>query len=311
MYKKMLGETIYRLRKEKKLSQTELGELVGVSNKAVSKWETYEANPDIVLLPLLAQALGVTADELLSDIISPKDNEGYWEDKKNSILDVVETICKKKPLYRLTMKEVIRKTGLNSGTVYVIFSDIDEVIIALANRMKISVDSVSAVNKILQEKKTPEEKIEALINYSLELILSTISAYGKIAFELSIFAIDTVRLEKISKGIPGLKMHNYAFITLFNVIEENIKNNYFKPSYSKESIFIILSSFIDGFVRDLTLKKCYSVNIPQVSNFEKNDLSKTLTSTILFLLNHEKNEIKDKNKNIKSKGENKPSPNKR
>ena len=54
MYKRMLGETIYRLRKEKGLSQDELGKLVGVSNKAVSKWETYEANPDITLLPLLA-----------------------------------------------------------------------------------------------------------------------------------------------------------------------------------------------------------------------------------------------------------------
>jgi hypothetical protein len=41
MFKRMLGDTIYRLRKEKGLSQSELGELVGVSNKAVSKWETW------------------------------------------------------------------------------------------------------------------------------------------------------------------------------------------------------------------------------------------------------------------------------
>ena len=74
MYKRMLGETIYRLRKEKGLSQEELGKLVGVSNKAVSKWETYEANPDITLLPLLAQVLGVTADELLTDIKAEKDD---------------------------------------------------------------------------------------------------------------------------------------------------------------------------------------------------------------------------------------------
>lgn len=74
MYKRMLGETIYRLRKEKGLSQDELGKLVGVSNKAVSKWETYEANPDITLLPLLAQILGVTADELLTDIRAEKND---------------------------------------------------------------------------------------------------------------------------------------------------------------------------------------------------------------------------------------------
>ena len=68
MRKKMLGDTIYRLRREKGMSQAQLGEAVGVSNRAVSKWETYEANPDIGLLPLLAKALGVTIDELLTDV---------------------------------------------------------------------------------------------------------------------------------------------------------------------------------------------------------------------------------------------------
>ncbi|MCL1928413.1 MAG: helix-turn-helix domain-containing protein [Treponema sp.] len=81
MYKRMLGETIYRLRKAKGMSQDELGKLVGVSNKAVSKWETYESNPDITLLPLLAQALGVTADELLTDIKAEKDDPKPKESK--------------------------------------------------------------------------------------------------------------------------------------------------------------------------------------------------------------------------------------
>jgi transcriptional regulator with XRE-family HTH domain len=81
MYKRMLGDTIYRMRKEKGLSQAELGELLGVSNKAVSKWETYEANPDITLLPLLAQSLGITIDELLTDIKAEKNNPQFREAK--------------------------------------------------------------------------------------------------------------------------------------------------------------------------------------------------------------------------------------
>jgi transcriptional regulator with XRE-family HTH domain len=72
MFKGMLGETIYRLRKEKGLSQAELGGLIGVTNKAVSKWETFEANPEIALLPILANSLGVTIDELLTDIKAGK-----------------------------------------------------------------------------------------------------------------------------------------------------------------------------------------------------------------------------------------------
>jgi len=82
MQKIMLGDNIYRLRKAKGLSQAELGELVGVSNKAVSKWETYEANPDISLLPLLAKSLEVTADELLTGI---KPGESDTQQKETKV----------------------------------------------------------------------------------------------------------------------------------------------------------------------------------------------------------------------------------
>lgn len=67
-YRKMLGDTIYRLRTAKGMSQAELGALVGVSNKAVSKWETDEANPDISLLHRLAEIFEISIDELLTDI---------------------------------------------------------------------------------------------------------------------------------------------------------------------------------------------------------------------------------------------------
>lgn len=62
----MLGDFICRLRKEKGMTQEQLAERVGITNKAVSKWETFEANPDLTLLPKIARALDVTTDELLA-----------------------------------------------------------------------------------------------------------------------------------------------------------------------------------------------------------------------------------------------------
>lgn len=61
-----LGKRIGALRREKGLKQDELAEKLGVSPQAVSKWETDQTCPDISLLPLLAQILGITVDELLS-----------------------------------------------------------------------------------------------------------------------------------------------------------------------------------------------------------------------------------------------------
>lgn len=61
-----LGRAIRVLRKRKKVSQEELAESLGVSMQAVSKWETGKANPDLFLLPALAEFFSVSIDALFS-----------------------------------------------------------------------------------------------------------------------------------------------------------------------------------------------------------------------------------------------------
>lgn len=60
-----LAEKIAKLRKEKGLTQSQLAEMINVSNKTISRWETGEGYPEITLLMPLAKALGVTTDYLL------------------------------------------------------------------------------------------------------------------------------------------------------------------------------------------------------------------------------------------------------
>ncbi len=60
------GVTIKRLREVKGITQTQLAEVIGVSDKAVSKWETAKGLPDITLIEPLAKTLGVSVMELMS-----------------------------------------------------------------------------------------------------------------------------------------------------------------------------------------------------------------------------------------------------
>ena len=62
----VIGETIKALREEKELTQVQLGEILGVSDKTVSKWETCKGLPDISLIEPLSKALGVSMAELFS-----------------------------------------------------------------------------------------------------------------------------------------------------------------------------------------------------------------------------------------------------
>ena len=60
------GATIRRLREAKGITQSQLADKIGVSSKAVSKWETAKGLPDITLIEPLAGALSVSVMELMS-----------------------------------------------------------------------------------------------------------------------------------------------------------------------------------------------------------------------------------------------------
>ncbi len=65
MEKETFGSKIAALRKEKGMTQLELAEKMGVTDKAVSKWERDLSYPDISTFPKLAEIFNVTTNELM------------------------------------------------------------------------------------------------------------------------------------------------------------------------------------------------------------------------------------------------------
>ncbi len=59
-----IGQNIRSLRRKHQVSQEDLAETMGVTVQAISKWETGKANPDLMLLPKLAEYFGVSIDNL-------------------------------------------------------------------------------------------------------------------------------------------------------------------------------------------------------------------------------------------------------
>ena len=79
MDQQKIGRFISELRKELGMTQTELGEKLGVSYKAVSKWERGAGCPDISLLEPLAEALELSVDQLLTYQTAPEEPEAAVE----------------------------------------------------------------------------------------------------------------------------------------------------------------------------------------------------------------------------------------
>lgn len=61
-----IGKFIAALRKEQGLTQAQLGEKLGVTNKTISRWENGNYMPDVEMLSLLSKEFGVSINELIS-----------------------------------------------------------------------------------------------------------------------------------------------------------------------------------------------------------------------------------------------------
>ena len=86
MKKQTLGMTISSLRKDKGMTQLELAEKIGVTDKAVSKWERDLSFPDINSIPKLAEIFEISVDDLMQ--VKPKTKENERKSKVDEIVDI-------------------------------------------------------------------------------------------------------------------------------------------------------------------------------------------------------------------------------
>lgn len=115
MKRKTLGMMIAFLRKENGMTQLELAEKMGVTDKAVSKWERNISCPDVNSIPKLARIFDISVDELMQ--IKTETNDS---DKKNIT-----------PLMYLVIKAV----ALAMGVVVIVLSIIGELDVNFGLRM--------------------------------------------------------------------------------------------------------------------------------------------------------------------------------
>lgn len=88
-----IGKFIAAMRKKKKLTQQELAEQLGVTDRSVSNWENGKNMPDLSLFKPLCEILDITINELLS---GEKLNKEFYQEKlEENIINTIEYSNKK------------------------------------------------------------------------------------------------------------------------------------------------------------------------------------------------------------------------
>ena len=88
-----IGKFIALSRKNKRLTQEQLAEKLGVTNKTISRWETGKYMPDLSLLKPLSDELGITLNELLSG--EKLEKEKILEKTEKSLISTIDYTNKK------------------------------------------------------------------------------------------------------------------------------------------------------------------------------------------------------------------------
>ena len=98
MDQEKIGKFIFELRKEKKMTQQELADKIGVTDRAISKWENGRGMPDISLMKPLCEILDITLNELISG--EKIDKKEYQKKSDENIFKTIKYTNKKTNFFK-------------------------------------------------------------------------------------------------------------------------------------------------------------------------------------------------------------------
>lgn len=217
----------------------------------------------------------------------PKVTEKYVAEKKNLILDSALAVVGCKPLFAVTMQDVINETGFSQGAVYRYYGDIDDILIAVINKFYQPVELKKELETLLNSDDVPENILRSIFDYLARYMSNTLLGYGKISLELSmIYAAYPERALRFRNSLIEQDSFTALLTQCFQFIGEKVDSGYFTPTIPLNDIIAFAVASYDGIMRNVTMQGCYDLedSLPAHTQYNAVTLLKTLCETILYLL---------------------------
>jgi AcrR family transcriptional regulator len=199
---------------------------------------------------------------LLLEVLMPKVNEQYFEQKKQEILEAAFRVIQKKPMYQITMMDIISESGLSKGGIYRYYANVDDVLIALLNQDSENSEFPVRLEEIANSGRVPEKVIKEFFNLYKELTFDGVMGTGKIAYGLdNMYVYEPERYEVFAENFVYFKL-SWDFLGAYrNYIQQKVEGGYFKPTMELEEIFNFVKIAMYGAIND------HSVEGGNIDNF--------------------------------------------
>lgn len=218
----------------------------------------------------------------------PKVNSNYFDMKKKSIIKAAIDVCSRKPIYQVTMRDVITEAGLSKGGIYLYFSDIDDILIEVINSCNIKSDYQRDIDSIISESASNAEALQNLLIFIGEYLQQAPSIIGKIQFELTVLYSNCPdRATKILAKIAEQQSGQYFSQQLIYLVNQGITSGAFHPILPINDILTFVKASIDGIVQNQVFYRCYNKPHAASENYDTVGVMKILAEALKRLLGND------------------------
>lgn len=218
----------------------------------------------------------------------PRVKDEYLQDKREQILDAAYRVCMQKPVYSITMRDIISETGWSQGAIYRYFKNVHYILFELINRQTAHLYVKEEVDAILLLPKSPESIVADILDLVTRTTMLNVKEFGKMLFEYTaLIANQPEYLEPFAQNVKIASDIRYLQKRALEYIVTQIESGYFKPLMPVEDIFTFIGTSIDGIERDLILVQCYQVGTYTTSmpkDLDPQKLMNVLCKSVIYLL---------------------------
>lgn len=216
----------------------------------------------------------------------PKVSQRYLDEKREKILQAALKVCREKPLYEVTMKDIIRSCGISQGGIYRYFSDVDVILAEVMDRCNPAADYRREIDEIVAGSGSAADAVDHLFGFLGGYMKKGTETVGKILFELTVLTANhPERGRKIQVGMQDGRSSLYFVEKVTKVIRDGVSSGAFHPVLPQEDILSFFTIAIDGIAVDEALIDCYGVPQRGEIPFDVISLMNTLKTALLTMLN--------------------------
>lgn len=228
MNQEKIGKFIAENRKLKKMTQVELAEKLGVSDRSISKWENGRCMPDLSLFEPLCKELGITINELLSG--EKIKNEEYQKELEKNIVNTIDYSQKQIESQKRRISYIIMIIGiLISLSAFIIFSP-ESSWSSIYSIIGILIFIVGVYKELKIKSKTKKLEISILTFIIIFSLFYIVDFFSVVSFHRPpIYRYITITEWKESKIIT----YNSLFYNVFR-INADTQNEYYIMDVKKE-----------------------------------------------------------------------------